>query len=251
MQLSTGVTCVLACHIEDEKQMKEVKRRVMDDEHGRMFDKLIELTNGTTGNLCSMLDRFKVCEERSDDESFIAKMKENREWFLGLCLGPGHREQMPVPTHGDQLLRVKVQQDDDVGSFASWRKEHVEARITERRRTMLSDDVNATMTQIDRFKVQRHTALLCSDHQYDGSGRQQHVTRGTSRKCADTQCFDHVRYYRTSNGLCHQGFERLVFESVPKAQREMSRDDVRRMVVSGRHDRTKDRGDRGVRKTVE
>ena len=34
-----------------------------------------------------MLDRFKVCGERSDDdESFIAKMNEDREWFLGVCL---------------------------------------------------------------------------------------------------------------------------------------------------------------------
>ena len=34
--------------MEDEKQMKEVKRRVMDEEHGCTFDKLIDMISITT-----------------------------------------------------------------------------------------------------------------------------------------------------------------------------------------------------------
>ena len=37
------VTGATGWDMEDEKQMKEVKRRVMDEEHGRTFDKLIEM----------------------------------------------------------------------------------------------------------------------------------------------------------------------------------------------------------------
>ena len=116
---------------------------------------------------------------------------------------------MPVSTHGDQLLRVKVRQGDDIGSFDK-------ARITERHRTMSTDDVNATMTQTDRFKVQRHAARLCKDHQLT-------VLDGNSmlQEAQAIQCFHHVRYKRTSNGLFHQGNERLVIESVPKANREI------------------------------
>ena len=45
MQPAVGkANCVTGWDIEDEQQMKEVKRRVMDEEHGRTFDKLIELT---------------------------------------------------------------------------------------------------------------------------------------------------------------------------------------------------------------
>ena len=37
------VTGATVWDMEDEKQMKEVKRRVMDEEHGRTFDKVIEM----------------------------------------------------------------------------------------------------------------------------------------------------------------------------------------------------------------
>ena len=38
--------CVTRWDVEDEKQMKESKRRVRYEEHGLTFDKLIELTRG-------------------------------------------------------------------------------------------------------------------------------------------------------------------------------------------------------------
>ena len=65
-----------------------MKRRVVDDQHGRMLGNLIEMVYGTVGYFCSMLGRFEVYEECSDDESFITKMKENPGRFLG-CASEG------------------------------------------------------------------------------------------------------------------------------------------------------------------
>ena len=70
---------------EDKKQTKEVKRRVMDEEHGRTFDMLIELTR-VTGRNCCLLERFKRHEERDENEMSSARMDENR----GGCLGMHH-----------------------------------------------------------------------------------------------------------------------------------------------------------------
>ena len=71
--------------IEDEKLMKEIKRRVMDEERGRTFDMLIELTR-VTGRNCYLLERFKRHEERDENEISSARMDENR----GRCLGMRH-----------------------------------------------------------------------------------------------------------------------------------------------------------------
>ena len=43
-----------------------VKRRVVDEEQGRMFDKVIEFMYVTSGYLCSMLGPLGVFEERSE-----------------------------------------------------------------------------------------------------------------------------------------------------------------------------------------
>ena len=67
--------------IEDEKQVKEVKRRVVDDEHGRMLGKMIELVYGTGEYLRNMLGRLGVYEECSDDESFIAKIEAHKQEY--------------------------------------------------------------------------------------------------------------------------------------------------------------------------
>ena len=40
--------------------------------------------------------------------------------FLGMYLVPKLSDQMPVPSYGDQLLKERVMQDEDVGSFALW-----------------------------------------------------------------------------------------------------------------------------------
>ena len=49
-----------------------------------------------------------------------AKLDENRGRFLGMYIVPKHSDQMPVPSYGDQLLKERVMQDEDVGSFALW-----------------------------------------------------------------------------------------------------------------------------------
>ena len=48
--------------IEDERRMKEVKRRVMDEEHGRTSDKLFELMCVTGKYLCYLLERFQKAQ---------------------------------------------------------------------------------------------------------------------------------------------------------------------------------------------
>ena len=78
----------------------------MVEERGRMFDRLIELIYGIGGYLCSVLERFGVYEERGENESFVAQVKDNRGRFPRVCFGtrfchqilvPGHSNQMPVP----------------------------------------------------------------------------------------------------------------------------------------------------------
>ena len=60
------VTGAKGWDMEDEKQMKEVKRRVMDEEHGRTFYKLIgDESEGTT-------NRGK--DEMFNDEMFNATL---------------------------------------------------------------------------------------------------------------------------------------------------------------------------------
>ena len=50
-----------------------------------------------------------------------AKMDESCGRFLGMYLVSKHCDQMPVSSHGDQLLlKVRVMQDEDVGSVALW-----------------------------------------------------------------------------------------------------------------------------------
>ena len=90
--------CATGWDIEDEKQMKEVTRRVRVEEHGRTFDS-------------------------------SAKMDENRGWFLGMCLVPKRSGQTPVPKHTDRLLEVRVLRDEDVGSMALWNWEFDETHI--------------------------------------------------------------------------------------------------------------------------
>ena len=68
--------CVTDWDIDDEKQMKEVKRLVMDKDYGRTFDKLIELTRVTDRNLRSMLERFRIQKECHVHEMRSVRMDE-------------------------------------------------------------------------------------------------------------------------------------------------------------------------------
>ena len=112
-------TCAMGWDMKDEKQM-EVTRRVRDEDFGRAFDKLIELTRVTGRYLCYLLERFKRHQERDGNEMNSTKMDESRGWFLGMCLVPKHSDQIPVPKRNDPLLKVRVLQGDDVGSVALW-----------------------------------------------------------------------------------------------------------------------------------
>ena len=127
--------------------MKDVKRRVMNEEHGRTFDELIGVTRVTGRYLCSLLERFRRDDDRDENEMSSAKMDENRGRFLGVCL---------VPKHSDQVLEVRVPQDEDAGSVALCNWERGETQITKRCRVMCDDDadreVNAMLTQISRSK---------------------------------------------------------------------------------------------------
>ena len=75
------VKCATGWDLDNEKQMKEVNRRVRAEEHGRTFDKLIELTRVPGRNLCYVLDQ---------NELRSAKMDQNQGRFLGMCLVPKH-----------------------------------------------------------------------------------------------------------------------------------------------------------------
>ena len=76
------VTCATGSDMEDEKQMKEVKRRVIDEEHGRTFDKLIEMI-WITSKMNEVKHRYSLgrvirysyrCkDEMFNDEMFNAK----------------------------------------------------------------------------------------------------------------------------------------------------------------------------------
>ena len=92
-------------------------------------------------------------EERAENEMSSAKMDENRGRFLGMCLVPNQRGQMPPPKHSDQLLEVRVLRDEDVGSVALWNWERGETYIT-RWVYGAAGDVSAMLTQIDRYEEQ-------------------------------------------------------------------------------------------------
>ena len=79
------VCCAIAWDIENETQMKEVKRRVMDDEHSRMFDKMIAACWNDL-----------ECTRNAERMRASLRMDENRGRFLWMCLFPRHRDQMPV-----------------------------------------------------------------------------------------------------------------------------------------------------------
>ena len=70
--------CVTDWDIEDEKQMTEVKRFVMNEAHGRVSDKLIELTRVTDTHLRSMPERFRMHKESHVHEMRSVSMDENQ-----------------------------------------------------------------------------------------------------------------------------------------------------------------------------
>ena len=130
--------------------MMELKRSVIDEEHGLTFDKLIELTR-VTGRSFYLSDRFRWHEERDEKEMSSAKMDQSCGQFLGMYLVSKHCDQMPVPSHGDLLLKVRVMQDEDVWSVALWNFD--ETYILRWTDNTVSD-VSAMLTQIDRYKEQ-------------------------------------------------------------------------------------------------
>ena len=77
-----------------------------------------------------------------ENELRSAKMDQNQGRFLGMCLDPKHRDQMPVPKHSDRLLVVRVLRD-----------EGGETHII-RWFDGAASDVNAILTQINRSKEQ-------------------------------------------------------------------------------------------------
>ena len=91
--------------------------------------------------------------KRSEDESSIAKMDENRGRFLGMCFFPRHRDQMSVTKHSGQFLEVRVVREEDVGSVALWNMERDETYIMEWVDDAASD-VRAMLTSIDRYEEQ-------------------------------------------------------------------------------------------------
>ena len=125
------------------------------------FSKLIELMYVTGKYLCSMLERCRLHEERSEDENFCVKLSENRGQFIGRCFGTKHSDQKPVPKHSDkipvlgysdQLLEVRVLQDEDVGPLALGNWERDETSFDGF--AGANDSVSAMLTQIDRSKEQ-------------------------------------------------------------------------------------------------
>ena len=124
------VTGATGWDMEDEKQMKEVKRRLMDEEHGRTFDKLIDMiwitTKMTEVKHRYLLGRVRRYSERGKDEMLDgemvnAKLDLDREWILGRFLGM---------TRSDQLLEVRVLKSIDVGSIARTSRECGEVQFT-------------------------------------------------------------------------------------------------------------------------
>ena len=88
--------------------------------------------------LCSMSERCRLHEERCEDDNFSVMLGENGGQFIGRCLETKHSDQMPVPKHSnkkpvlgysDQLLEVRVLQDEDVGSLALGNWERDETHI--------------------------------------------------------------------------------------------------------------------------
>ena len=67
---------------------------------------------------------------------------------------------MKVPSYSDQLSEIRVMKDENGGSFASWRKGYVEAKITERRRKKLNEDVSAVLAQIGSYE-ERFVSNMC------------------------------------------------------------------------------------------
>ena len=100
--------CVTGLDIEDEKQMEEVKRRVMNEEYCCTLDKLVELTRVTSRYLCHLSKRFKRHDEGNEKEMSSAKMDENQGRFHWMCLVPKHSDQVPVPGYSDQEMEVRV-----------------------------------------------------------------------------------------------------------------------------------------------
>ena len=77
VQLSTECVVRQACDIEDEEQKRGGKRRVVDEEHGRVFNKLIEQMHVTGRYLCSSPERTRKHEEHDEDAMSSEKMDEN------------------------------------------------------------------------------------------------------------------------------------------------------------------------------
>ena len=98
-------------YTEDEKLMKEMDQCVGDEELVSSIcssmccslSRLIELIYVTSENLCSVLERRRMHEERSEDENFSVKLGDNRGQFIGRRLGTKNSDQMPVPKHIDKI----------------------------------------------------------------------------------------------------------------------------------------------------
>ena len=70
--------CATGCDMEHEEPKKRVKRRVVDEAHGRIFNKLIEQAHVTGGYLSYLLERCRKHEERDENETSSENMCENR-----------------------------------------------------------------------------------------------------------------------------------------------------------------------------
>ena len=168
------VTGATGWDMEDEKQMKEVKRRVMDEEHGRTFDKLIVMIwiaskmnevkhRSLLGQVRRQSERAK--DEMFNDEMFGAKLDLDRGWILVMFFGM---------TRSDQLLEVRVLKSTENVSIALRSREYGEVQITNECREMrvdgADDDMSAILTQIHVSKQQfilikfwRYATELCEE----------------------------------------------------------------------------------------